>query len=149
MSKACDSDTRLGGRVWEKLVPPVPTWRRAKSFSAANRARLMRLNSLGPYNDSGTWVPIRLQETNYMPSFVESRPRRPKVVDKKKYQELPEDLQAIQSVTSARPEYDQCCGRFVYANNNTRVEKRWGRSTVSLSANFQTISWEAGLPRRR
>ena len=104
----------LGGRVWEKLGATVTNMAAGEIFQALQSGTLDAAEFVGPYNDLALGF-HQVAKNYYMPSFVESGLATELVVDKKKYQELPEDLQAIiRDVSQA--EYDQVAADF-YAND--------------------------------
>ncbi|WP_458789677.1 TRAP transporter substrate-binding protein [Yoonia sp. MH D7] len=101
----------LGGRVWEKLGATVTNMAAGEIFQALQSGTLDAAEFVGPYNDLALGF-HQVAKNYYMPSFVESGLATELVVDKKKYQELPEDLQAIiRDVCQA--EYDQVSSDFV------------------------------------
>lgn len=104
----------LGGRVWEKLGATVTNMAAGEIFQALQSGTLDAAEFVGPYNDLALGF-HQVAKNYYMPSFVESGLATELVVDKKKYQELPEDLQAIiRDICQA--EYDQVSADF-YAND--------------------------------
>ncbi|SFE88896.1 TRAP-type mannitol/chloroaromatic compound transport system, substrate-binding protein [Sulfitobacter brevis] len=104
----------LGGRVWEKLGATVTNMAAGEIFQALQSGTLDAAEFVGPYNDLALGF-HQVAKNYYMPSFVESGLATELVVDKAKYQALPEDLQAIiRDVSQA--EYDQVAADF-YAND--------------------------------
>lgn len=104
----------LGGRVWEKLGATVTNMAAGEIFQALQSGTLDAAEFVGPYNDLALGF-YQVAKNYYFPSFVEPGLATELVVDKKKYQELPEDLQAIiKDVCQA--EYDQVASDF-YAND--------------------------------
>ncbi len=104
----------LGGRVWEKLGVTVTNMAAGEIFQALQAGTLDAAEFVGPYNDLALGF-YQVAKNYYFPSFVEPGLATELVVDKKKYQELPDDLQAlIRDVAQA--EYDQVASDF-YAND--------------------------------
>ncbi len=104
----------LGGRVWEKLGATVTNMAAGEIFQALQSGTLDAAEFVGPYNDLALGF-YQVAKNYYFPSFVEPGLATELVVDKKKYQELPADLQAIvKDVCQA--EYDQVASDF-YAND--------------------------------
>ncbi len=104
----------LGGRVWEKLGATVTNMAAGEIFQALQSGALDAAEFVGPYNDLALGF-YQVAKNYYFPSFVEPGLATELVVDKKKYQELPDDLQAIiRDVSQA--EYDQVASDF-YAND--------------------------------
>ena len=104
----------LGGRVWEKLGATVTNMAAGEIFQALQSGTLDAAEFVGPYNDLALGF-HQVAKNYYVTSFVESGLATELVVDKKKYQELPSDLQAIvKDVCQA--EYDQVSADF-YAND--------------------------------
>lgn len=104
----------LGGRVWEKLGATVTNMAAGEIFQALQSGTLDAAEFVGPYNDLALGF-HQVAKNYYMPSFVESGLATELVVDKKKYQELPDDLQAIVK-DICQAEYDQVAADF-YAND--------------------------------
>ncbi|KAA2313691.1 TRAP transporter substrate-binding protein [Pseudooceanicola sediminis] len=104
----------LGGRVWEKLGATVTNMAAGEIFQALQSGTLDAAEFVGPYNDLALGF-YQVCKNYYFPSFVEPGLATELVVDKKKYQALPDDLQAIiRDVSQA--EYDQVASDF-YAND--------------------------------
>ena len=104
----------LGGRVWEKLGATVTNMAAGEIFQALQSGTLDAAEFVGPYNDLALGF-YQVAKNYYFPSFVEPGLATELVVDKAKYQALPEDLQAIiRDVSQA--EYDQVASDF-YAND--------------------------------
>ena len=126
----------LGGRVWEKLGATVTNMAAGEIFQALQSGTLDAAEFVGPYNDLALGF-YQVAKNYYMPSFVEPGLATELVVDKKKYQDLPDDLQAIiRDVSQA--EYDQVASDFVA--NDPRALK--------TLVDDPTISWKP-VPRRR
>ncbi len=104
----------LGGQVWEKLGATVTNMAAGEIFQALQSGTLDAAEFVGPYNDLALGF-YQVCKNYYFPSFVEPGLATELVVDKAKYQELPEDLQAIiRDVSQA--EYDMVASDF-YAND--------------------------------
>jgi TRAP-type mannitol/chloroaromatic compound transport system substrate-binding protein len=104
----------LGGRVWEKLGATVTNMAAGEIFQALQSGTLDAAEFVGPYNDLALGF-YQVAKNYYFPSFVEPGLATEVVVDKKKYQALPADLQAIIR-DCAQAEYDQVASDF-YAND--------------------------------
>ncbi|WP_370282750.1 TRAP transporter substrate-binding protein [Pseudooceanicola sp.] len=104
----------LGGRVWEKLGATVTNRAAGEIFQALQSGTLDAAEFVGPYNDLALGF-YQVAKNYYFPSFVEPGLATELVVDKAKYQALPDDLQAlIKDISQA--EYDQVASDF-YAND--------------------------------
>lgn len=104
----------LGGRVWEKLGATVTNMAAGEIFQALQSGTLDAAEFVGPYNDLALGF-YQVAKNYYFPSFVEPGLATELVVDKAKYQALPDDLQAlIKDISQA--EYDQVASDF-YAND--------------------------------
>jgi TRAP-type mannitol/chloroaromatic compound transport system substrate-binding protein len=104
----------FGGRVWEKLGASVTNMAAGEIFQALQSGTLDAAEFVGPYNDLALGF-YQICKNYYFPSFNEPGLATELVVDKAKYQALPEDLQAIvRDVCQA--EYDQVACDF-YAND--------------------------------
>ncbi|MCA8867797.1 MAG: TRAP transporter substrate-binding protein [Rhodobacteraceae bacterium] len=114
----------LGGRVWEKLGVTVTNMAAGEIFQALQSGTLDAAEFVGPYNDLALGF-YQVAKNYYFPSFVEPGLATELVVDKKKYLDLPADLQAIIRDV-AQAEYDQVASDF-YANDpralKTLIEK--------------------------
>lgn len=104
----------LGGRVWEKLGATVTNMAGGEIFQALQSGTLDAAEFVGPYNDLALGF-YQVAKNYYFPSFVEPGLATELVVDKAKFAELPEDLQAIVEYVCAA-EYDQVASDF-YAND--------------------------------
>ncbi|MDO5756401.1 MAG: TRAP transporter substrate-binding protein [Rhodobacterales bacterium] len=101
----------LGGQVWEKLGATVTNLAAGDIFQALQSGTLDAAEFVGPYNDLALGF-YQVAKNYYMPSFVEAGLATELVVDKAKYQALPDDLQAIiRDVSQA--EYDQVSSDFI------------------------------------
>lgn len=101
----------LGGEVWKKLGATVTNLAAGDIFQALQSGTLDAAEFVGPYNDLALGF-HQVAKNYYMPSFVEAGLATELVVDKAKYQELPDDLQAIiRDISQA--EYDQVSADFI------------------------------------
>lgn len=107
----------LGGQVWEKLGATVTNMAAGEIFQALQSGTLDAAEFVGPYNDLALGF-YQVAKNYYFPSFVEPGLATELVVDKAKYQELPEDLQAIVRDVS-QAEYDMVASDF--AANDPRA----------------------------
>ncbi|SHF42208.1 TRAP-type mannitol/chloroaromatic compound transport system, substrate-binding protein [Loktanella atrilutea] len=101
----------LGGQVWEKLGATVTNMAAGEIFQALQSGTLDTAEFVGPYNDLALGF-YQVCKNYYFPSFVEPGLATELVVDKAKYQALPEDLQAIVRDCS-QAEYDMVAADFV------------------------------------
>lgn len=109
----------LGGQVWEKLGASVTNMAAGEIFQALQSGTLDAAEFVGPYNDLALGF-YQVAQNYYFPSFVEPGLATELVVDKAKYQALPDDLQAlIRDICQA--EYDQVASDF--AANDPRALK--------------------------
>lgn len=119
----------LGGRVWEKLGATVTNMAAGEIFQALQSGTLDAAEFVGPYNDLALGF-HQVAKNYYFPSFVEPGLATELVVDKKKYQALPEDLQAIvRDVCQA--EYDQVASDF-YANDPRALQTLVNEHDVNI-----------------
>ncbi len=130
----------LGGQVWEKLGATVTNMAAGEIFQALQSGTLDAAEFVGPYNDLALGF-HQVAKNYYMPSFVESGLATELVVDKKKYQDLPDDLQAlIRDISQA--EYDQVSSDFVA--NDPRALKTLVEDHGVIVRNFPDDIMEAG-----
>ena len=104
----------LGGQVWGKLGASVTNMAGGEIFAALQSGALDAAEFVGPYNDLALGF-YQVAKNYYFPSFVEPGLATELVVDKAKYQALPEDLQVIVR-DCCQAEYDQVASDF-YAND--------------------------------
>ena len=127
-------------RSGKSSARPSPTWRLAKFFQALQSGTLDAAEFVGPYNDLALGF-HQITKNYYMPSFVESGLATELVVDKKKYQELPADLQAIiRDICQA--EYDQVSSDFIA--NDPRALRTLVEDHGVIVRNFPDDIMEAG-----
>ncbi|MET0169104.1 MAG: TRAP transporter substrate-binding protein, partial [Aliihoeflea sp.] len=107
----------LGGQVWQKLGASVTNMAAGEIFQALQSGTLDAAEFVGPYNDLALGF-YQIAKNYYFPSFIEPGLATELVVDKAKYQALPDDLQAIiRDVCQA--EYDAVAADF--AANDPRA----------------------------
>ncbi|MDF1601826.1 TRAP transporter substrate-binding protein [Mesorhizobium sp. YIM 152430] len=107
----------LGGQVWEKLGASVTNMAAGEIFQALQSGTLDAAEFVGPYNDLALGF-HQIAKNYYFPSFIEPGLATELVVDKAKFQELPEDLQAVVK-TACAAEYDNVAADF--AANDPRA----------------------------
>ena len=107
----------LGGQVWEKLGCSVTNLAAGEIFQALQSGTLDAAEFVGPYNDLALGF-YQVCKNYYFPSFVEPGLATELVVDKKKFLDLPEDLQAIIR-DCCQAEYDAVAADF--AANDPRA----------------------------
>jgi TRAP-type mannitol/chloroaromatic compound transport system substrate-binding protein len=107
----------LGGKVWAKLGVAVTNMPAGEIFQALQSGALDAAEFVGPYNDLALGF-YKVRKIYYTTSFNEPGLATECVVNKKKYQELPKDLQdLVRDVCQA--EYDQVASDF--AANDPRA----------------------------
>jgi TRAP-type mannitol/chloroaromatic compound transport system substrate-binding protein len=104
----------LGGQVWAKLGAAVTNMAAGEIFAALQSGTLDAAEFVGPYNDLALGF-YQIAKNYYFPSFVEPGLATELVVNKAKYQALPEDLQAIVR-QAAQAAYDDVASEM-YAND--------------------------------
>ncbi len=109
----------LGGQVWAKLGASVTTTPPGEIFQALQSGTLDAAEFVGPYNDLALGF-YKICQIYYTSSFVEPGLATELVVNKKKYQALPKDLQEIIRYVS-QSEYDQVASDFA-ANDPRALE---------------------------
>jgi TRAP-type mannitol/chloroaromatic compound transport system substrate-binding protein len=107
----------LGGQVWERLGATVTNLPAGEIFQALQSGTLDAAEFVGPYNDLALGF-HQIAKNYYFPSFIEPGLATECVVDKAKFQALPEDLQAIVRY-ACQAEYDQVASDF--AANDPRA----------------------------
>lgn len=119
----------LGGQVWAKLGAAVTNLPAGEIFAALQSGTLDAAEFVGPYNDLALGF-YQICKNYYFPSFVEPGLATELVVNKAKFQELPEDLQAIVR-GAAQAEYDQVASDF-YANDPRALATLVGEHGVQV-----------------
>jgi TRAP-type mannitol/chloroaromatic compound transport system substrate-binding protein len=107
----------LGGQVWEKLGASVTNLAAGEIFQALQSGNLDAAEFVGPYNDLALGF-YQIAKNYYFPSFIEPGLATELVVDKAKYQELPQDLQDLVRYV-CQAEYDEVASDF--AANDPRA----------------------------
>jgi TRAP-type mannitol/chloroaromatic compound transport system substrate-binding protein len=107
----------LGGQVWQKLGASVTNLAAGEIFQALQSGTLDAAEFVGPYNDLALGF-YQIAKNYYFPSFIEPGLATELVVDKAKYQALPNDLQAIVR-DCCQAEYDAVAADF--AANDPRA----------------------------
>lgn len=130
----------LGGRVWEKLGATVTNMAAGEIFQALQSGTLDAAEFVGPYNDLALGF-HQVAKNYYLSSFVEPGLATELVVDKAKYQALPDDLQAIiRDISQA--EYDMVACDFA-ANDPRALQTLINDHGVQVRQ-FPDEIWEAG-----
>lgn len=104
----------LGGQVWAKLGAAVTNLPAGEIFAALQSGTLDAAEFVGPYNDLALGF-HQITKNYYFPSFVEPGLATELVVNKAKFQALPEDLQEIVKACS-QAAYDDVASDM-YAND--------------------------------
>lgn len=107
----------LGGQVWAKLGASVTNMAAGEIFQALQSGALDAAEFVGPYNDLALGF-YKVRKIYYTSSFTEPGLATELVVNKKKFQTLPKNLQdLVRDVCQA--EYDQVASDF--AANDPRA----------------------------
>ncbi|PQO24113.1 ABC transporter substrate-binding protein [Rhodobacteraceae bacterium WD3A24] len=123
----------LGGQVWQELGVSVTNLAAGEVFQALQSGALDAAEFVGPYNDLALGF-HQVRKHYYTASFNEPGLATELVVDKAKYQELPENLQAIiRDVCQA--EYDQVASDF-YANDPVALQTLVNEHDVIVHPEF-------------
>lgn len=104
----------LGGQVWQKMGASVTNLAGGEIFQALQSGALDAAEFVGPYNDRALGF-HQVRSHYYTMSFIEPGLATEVVVDKAKYQALPENLQGIVR-DACQAEYDEVPSEF-YAND--------------------------------
>jgi TRAP-type mannitol/chloroaromatic compound transport system substrate-binding protein len=104
----------LGGQAWAKLGAAVTNLPAGEIFAALQSGTLDAAEFVGPYNDLALGF-HQIAKNYYFPSFVEPGLATELVVNKAKFQALPEDLQEIVKACS-QAAYDDVASDM-YAND--------------------------------
>ncbi|TVS00021.1 MAG: TRAP transporter substrate-binding protein [Rhodobacteraceae bacterium] len=132
----------LGGQVWQKMGASVTNLAGGEIFAALQSGALDAAEFVGPYNDRALGF-HQVRNHYYTMSFIEPGLATELVVDKAKYTELPDNLQAIvRDVCQA--EYDQVPSEFyandpialadMVENHGTIVHPNWPESVLEAGA---------------
>ncbi|AWB34517.1 TRAP transporter substrate-binding protein [Orrella marina] len=131
----------LGGQVWSKLGASVTNMAAGEIFQALQSGTLDAAEFVGPYNDLALGF-YKVCKIYYTTSFVEPGLATECVVNKKKFQELPKDLQAlVRDVCQA--EYDQVASDFA-ANDPRALEVLVKQHGVTAIPQFPDSILKAG-----
>lgn len=107
----------LGGQVWQRLGASVTNMAAGEIFQALQSGTLDAAEFVGPYNDLALGF-HQVTKNYYLPSFIEPCAGAEIVVDKAKFESLPQDLQMIVKLAS-QAAHDQMTADF--AANNPRA----------------------------
>ncbi|GHA34610.1 C4-dicarboxylate ABC transporter [Devosia pacifica] len=119
----------LGGQVWQKLGASVTNLAAGEIFQALQSGTLDAAEFVGPYNDLALGF-YQIAKNYYFPSFIEPGLATELVVDKAKYQALPENLQAIIR-DCCQAEYDNVAADFA-ANDPRALETLINEHDVTI-----------------
>jgi TRAP-type mannitol/chloroaromatic compound transport system substrate-binding protein len=109
----------LGGQVWQKMGASVTNMAAGETFQALQSGTLDAVEFVGPYNDLALGY-HQICKNYYFPSFVEPGAATELVVSKKKFAELPKDLQEIVKI-ACQAEHDEVLADFT-ANDPRALE---------------------------
>ncbi|MFD1913168.1 TRAP transporter substrate-binding protein [Halodurantibacterium flavum] len=130
----------LGGQVWQKMGASVTNLAGGEIFAALQSGALDAAEFVGPYNDLALGF-HQICKHYYTSSFIEPGLATELVVDKAKFQALPENLQTIvRDVCQA--EYDQVASDF-YANDPRALATLVNDHGVITHAEFPESIMEA------
>lgn len=104
----------IGGQVWGKMGAAVTNMAAGDAFQALQSGALDAVEFVGPYNDLALGF-HQIAKNYYVSSFVEPGAATELVVSKEKFQQLPEDIQAIVRL-ACQADYDEMASDF-YAND--------------------------------
>lgn len=107
----------LGGQVWQKLGASVTNMAAGEIFQALQSGTLDAAEFVGPYNDLALGF-HQITKNYYLPSFIEPCAGAELVVDRAKFDALPQDLQMIVQLAT-QASHDQMTADF--AANNPRA----------------------------
>jgi TRAP-type mannitol/chloroaromatic compound transport system substrate-binding protein len=130
----------LGGQVWAKLGAAVTNMAAGEIFAALQAGTLDAAEFVGPYNDLALGF-HQIAKNYYFPSFVEPGLATELVVNKAKFQALPEDLQEIVKACS-QAAYDDVASEM-YANDPRALQALVGEHGVQVKR-FPDEILEAG-----
>ena len=130
----------LGGQVWAKLGASVTNMAAGEIFQALQSGTLDAAEFVGPYNDMALGF-YQVAKNYYMSSFVEAGLATEAVVNKKKFQSLPADLQEIVR-TACQAEYDSVACDFA-ANDPRALQTLLAKHGVQ-ARQFPADIFEAG-----
>ncbi len=131
----------LGGQVWQRMGLSVTNLAAGEIFAALQSGALDAAEFVGPYNDLALGF-HQVRKHYYTSSFIEPGLATELVVDKAKYQALPQNLQdIIRHVCQA--EYDQVASDF-YANDPRALATLVNEHDVIVHPEFPADVLEAG-----
>lgn len=130
----------LGGQVWQAMGASVTNMAGGEIFQALQSGTLDAAEFVGPYNDLALGF-YQVCNHYYTSSFNEPGLATEIVVDKAKYQALPDDLQAIVRDVS-QAEYDQVASDF-YANDPRALQTLVEEHGVTVHSSFPDDLLEA------
>ncbi|MHB2265342.1 TRAP transporter substrate-binding protein [Aliihoeflea sp. PC F10.4] len=130
----------LGGQVWQRLGASVTNMAAGEIFQALQSGTLDAAEFVGPYNDLALGF-HQITKNYYSPSFTEPALAGELVVDRAKFDELPNDLQAIVRLT-AQAAHDAMSADFA-ANDPLAFRTLMDEHGVTLRA-FPDDVMEAG-----
>jgi TRAP-type mannitol/chloroaromatic compound transport system substrate-binding protein len=131
----------LGGQVWQRMGASVTNLPAGEIFAALQTGSLDAAEFVGPYNDRALGF-HQVRKHYYTSSFIEPGLATELVVDKAKYQALPQNIQdIIRDVSQA--EYDQVPSDF-YANDPIALADMVENHGVTTHKSFPDSILEAG-----
>ncbi|MFA5537664.1 MAG: TRAP transporter substrate-binding protein [Gemmobacter sp.] len=131
----------LGGQVWQKMGVSVTNLAAGEIFAALQAGTLDATEFVGPYNDMALGF-HQILKHYYTSSFIEPGLATELVVDKAKFQALPENIQTIiKDVCQA--EYDQVSSDFA-TNDPRALQALVSEHGVITHSNFPEDILEAG-----
>ncbi len=131
----------LGGQVWQRIGLSVTNMAAGEIFQALQSGTLDAAEFVGPYNDLALGF-HQVRKHYYVSSFIEPGLATELVVDKAKFLDLPDNLQAIvRDVCQA--EYDQVASDF-YANDPRALRTLVEEHDVIVHQEFPDDILEAG-----
>ncbi|MBR3370293.1 MAG: TRAP transporter substrate-binding protein [Rhodobacteraceae bacterium] len=131
----------LGGQVWQKMGASVTNLAGGEIFAALQSGALDAAEFVGPYNDRALGF-HQVRKHYYTSSFIEPGLATELVVDKAKYQELPDNLQAIIR-DACQAEYDEVPSEF-YANDPIALADMVNNHGVTVHRDWPESILEAG-----
>ncbi len=130
----------LGGQVWQRMGATVVNLPAGEIFASLQSGALDAAEFVGPYNDLALGF-HQVRKHYYISSFIEPGLATELVVDKAKFQALPDDLQAIIR-TACQAEYDQVAADF--AANDPLALAQIAANGVTIHSQFPDDMLEAG-----
>jgi TRAP-type mannitol/chloroaromatic compound transport system substrate-binding protein len=131
----------LGGQVWGKMGVSVTNLPAGEIYAALQTGTLDAVEFVGPYNDLALGF-HQVRKHYYTSSFIEAGAATELVVDKAKFEALPQNIQRIiEDVCQA--EYDQVASDF-YANDPRALQTLVNEHGVTAHTSFPDSILEAG-----